>query len=485
MLHKRMIVDNDGGDVFGCKSGSYEDFIAARLINLPSTGITTLFYTTISSGFSLFTHRTAVGSVRVGQEPYLPVNRVPEMLERGTDCLAYVSRFCREHGIELFWSMRMNDTHDGTGQVYSDLSFLQNRFKREHPECLLGTADHYPRFGAKTAVNYGMPLVRELAFGFVKEVLDNYSVDGIHLDFFRHPVFFPTPANGEHATEHEIMLMTDLIRRIAVEVHSHGKLLSIRVPDDVPYARFLGLDVEDWLRLGLIDLLCTTGYIQLNDWEYSCRLGHRYHVPVYASLDEIRSSNAGNAASQRNLPEVMRARICDALGQGCDGILCFNYIFDSDLNKPDVRHRYELLAEAASPEALPAGSRTFFASYRGIGSIAGGAPPHRWFQHICTLTPVSPLLVRAESDIRIFTGNASGPAILQLMADDDAKGSVTVEGSTCPLNAGATAAQIVLSGNGCVTVHFHAAKPFLLYDMSITLGAAKPSAPILPERSVL
>ncbi|MBR7041353.1 MAG: hypothetical protein IKI24_05855 [Clostridia bacterium] len=467
-LKKRIIVDNDGGDVFGCKSGSYEDFIAARLINLPSAHATTLFYTTISSGFSLFSHRTKIGSVRVGQEPYLEVNRVGEMLERGTDCLEYVSRFCRESGIELFWGMRMNDTHDGTGQYYSDLSFQQNKFKHEHPECLLGAPDRYPRYGAKTAVNYAMPLVREMAFGFVREVLENYDVDGVHLDFFRHPVFFPTPANGEHATEQEISYMTGLVRRISDEVHSRGKLLSVRVPDDVPYSRFLGLDVEDWLRCGLVDLLSTAGYIQLNDWEYSCRLGHRYNIPVYASLDEIRPSNAGKAAPRRNLPEVMRARADDAMGQGCDGILFFNYIFDSDLSKPDIRQRHEIIAEATSDTRVEHERRTYYASYRGIGNIAGGAPPHRWFQHINTLTPVSPLAVGGEAEVRVFTGGSEGPAELKLMTDDAAGSYVTVDGETLPLGSGEQTFKVCVRGKDCAVLRFKADKPFSLYDVSLT-----------------
>ncbi|MBQ4228065.1 MAG: hypothetical protein II697_07640 [Clostridia bacterium] len=467
MLKKRIIVDNDGGDVFGCKSGSYEDFIQARLIHLPSTELTTLFYTTISSGFSLFSHRTKLGSVRVGQEPYLAPNRVGEMLERGTDCLNYVSRFCRQQGIELFWGMRMNDTHDGTGQYYSDLSFQQNRFKHEHPECLLGSEGHYPRCGARTAVNYAVPLVRELAFGFVKEVLDNYDVDGVQLDFFRHPVFFPSTANGEHALELEIALMSQLVGRIANEVHARGKLLSVRVPDDVFYARFLGLDVEDWLRCGWIDLLCTAGYVRLNDWEYSARLGHRYGVPVHASLDEIRPSNAGNAAADRNRPEVMRARIADALGQGCDGILFFNYIFDSDLEKPDIRERHEIIKQASRPALLSAKPRTYYASYRGIGNIAGGAPQHRWFQHLCTLTPISPRTLRDGDTQTLFLADASGRAEVRLLLSDDAEGSVRVNGQCVPLHGGENRFAASGFANGNAVFRFSAPRPFSLLDLSV------------------
>ena len=57
------------------------------------------------------------------------------------------------------------------------------------------------------------------------------------------------------------------------------------MPDSVEYCRFIGLDLERWLRDGLIDLLMVSGYFQMNDWEYSVQLGHRYGVKVYPSLD--------------------------------------------------------------------------------------------------------------------------------------------------------------------------------------------------------
>ena len=430
MLKYRVIVDNDGGDVFSAKSASYEDFIAERLINLPGTGVTTLFYTTVSSGFSLFSHRTKLGTLRVAHESFLANNITGDLAAMGTDALEYASRFCHEHGLEIFWGMRMNDTHDGTGQSYSNSSFVQNVFKHEHPECLLGSEGHYPRYGAWTAVNYERPLVGELAFGFVQEVLDNYDIDGVQLDFFRHPVFFEHPANGEHATEYEIYLMTELVGKIADAVHAKGKLLSIRVPDSVDYARFLGLDVEDWMRLGYIDLLCTTSYVQLNDWDYSVRWGHRSNIPVYPSLDEVRQPSAASQ-SIRNSPEAMRARITNCLKRGSDGVLMFNYIFDS---KNKVQH--EMLADAMQPDKLKTKKRSYFASFRGVSSIAGRAPAHNWFQRICTLTPNSPMAVNGERTLNVLIGAAEGRATAVITVDDRASGSVTVCGKAHHLAPG-------------------------------------------------
>ena len=41
----------------------------------------------------------------------------------------------REHGVEIFGSIRMNDTHDAVGQPHERLDY---HLKLDHPEWLLG-----------------------------------------------------------------------------------------------------------------------------------------------------------------------------------------------------------------------------------------------------------------------------------------------------------------------------------------------------------
>ena len=350
----RLIVDNDGGDTFYCAGSTYAQFTASRMQGLSASGATTLFYTPVSSGFSVFTHHTRIGSVRTLHEARHPRNITAELLAQGTDCLRYALRFCREQGMELFFGMRMNDTHDGTGAPYSEAMLAGNRFKLEHPECLLGTRENPPRHGAWTTVNYLCAPVRDMAYALIEEVCQNYDVDGIYLDFFRHPVFFPNPARGAHAAPEELAAMTGLLRRVhgllRAEARRRGRPLplAIRVPDSVPYARFLGLDLEAWLAEGLVDLLLTASYLQLNPWEVSAALGHAAGIPVYASLDEPRIRDAV-ANRLRTEPPGMYARCANALAAGCDGVMLFNYIFDGAKN---VEERYTLIRDLARPERL-------------------------------------------------------------------------------------------------------------------------------------
>ena len=79
----------------------------------------------------------------------------------------------------------MNDTHDGSYREYGPIIFRASKLKNDHPEYLLGTSGKHPKIGSWTAVDYGRPEIRELAFRYVEEVCQNYDVDGIDLDFLQ------------------------------------------------------------------------------------------------------------------------------------------------------------------------------------------------------------------------------------------------------------------------------------------------------------
>jgi hypothetical protein len=109
-----------------------------------------------------------------------------------------------------------------------------------------------------------------LAFKCVEEVCQNYAVDGVELDFFRHPVYFKKYALEGKAGEEELKMMTDLVKRIRAMADREGAkrgkpiLLTIRVPDSVEFCRAMGLDVERWLQEELVDILETLG--QEKNW---------------------------------------------------------------------------------------------------------------------------------------------------------------------------------------------------------------------------
>ncbi|HOX58771.1 MAG TPA: hypothetical protein P5205_10865 [Candidatus Paceibacterota bacterium] len=391
---RRIIFNNDGNEpVYFCKAATAEELLKARTSRLAGSQVDSIFYCTWSSGFGLFTHNTKAGQVFSTREAMFKDNRTQEFLDRKLDPLQVMADFAHQHGMELFWSMRMNDTHDGAGADYGPVMFRANRLKQEHPEWLIGSKEHPPRHGAWSAVDYGVPEIRDLAFRYCAEVCRNYQVNGIELDFFRHAFFFRCSGRGEPCGDAELDQMTALVRRIRAATEEAGRkcnrpiLLAVRVPDSTDYCRLIGIDLERWLREGLVDLLIVSGYTQLNPWEYSVQLGHRYGVKVYPSLDEPRVRDEG-ARKLRGTPAAYRGRALNVWHAGADGVYLFNF-FDPASS---------LWRELGDPAGLRKLERTYFASVRGVGSMP---VPHQKFLRVPTLNPASPVSVAAGKPGRV------------------------------------------------------------------------------------
>ena len=90
---------------------------------------------------------------------------------------------------------------------------------------------------------------------------ENYDVDGIELDFFRHPQLFKGVANGALATPEELEMLTEFMRRVRKMAETTGAkrakpvLIALKVPDSVDFCRAIGIDLERWLAEDLADIL--------------------------------------------------------------------------------------------------------------------------------------------------------------------------------------------------------------------------------------
>lgn len=387
---RRIIFNNDGGDALKEMSEpTAKDLVDQRTTMLAGTQVDTLFYCTHSVGLDLFTHFTKIGTNLTTRDGHYDKNQMAELLRQGIDPLRVMLDFGKQQNIEVFWSMRMNDTHDASfHEEYGPILLKANRFKSAHPEYLLGTAKKRPKHGAWTALSYGRPEVRERVFQLVEEVCRNYDIGGINLDFLRHPVLFPSTARGEIATDEERAAMTELltqIRKMADEVgQSRGRpiLIAVRTPDSVDYCRAIGLDLERWLADDLFDLFLPSGYFQLNEWDYSVALGHKYGVKVYPSLDDSRVGDATDRV-MRMTNLAYRARAADVWRAGADGVYLFNF---PDFYKADN----SVLRELGSPQSLARLDKDYFASVRGATKSSNGNLPFEPYLNVETLSPNNP-----------------------------------------------------------------------------------------------
>jgi len=398
---RRIIMNNDGCDVLYFpkdEKATVESFLARRTTPLAGTHVDAIAFCPTSSGFSYFTHNTKVGTVLVrsgyefGIQPDTR-NVAQDLIDLGTDCLRAVIEFGHEHGMEVFWSMRMNDTHDVAHRPEKPY-FLFPPLKCEHPEWLVG--DHVKRtpHGRWSSVDYARPEIRDLAFGFIEEVCRDYDVDGVELDFFRHLCYFKSTALGGTASDQERDMMTGLMRRVRKMTEEAGIergrpiLVAVRVPDSVGFCRDMGFDIERWMQEGLIDLLVTTCYFRLNPWEYSVELGHKYGVPVYPCLSDSRVQ--GETRFHRRSAASYRGRAMNAWVAGADGLHVFNY-FDPHAS---------IWRQIGDPETLLTMDKLYFVNVRD-GDPRKFLANGREYRTVPVFGPSHPRLVTASQPVKL------------------------------------------------------------------------------------
>ncbi|MBN2294307.1 MAG: hypothetical protein JXM70_17900 [Pirellulales bacterium] len=404
---RRMIFNNDGDDViYTKKEPTAEALLAVRTTPLIGSQVDSIFYSN-SLSFGDCLHNSKVMAPFVCTEAMFKDNILPELMAKGIDPIQVMVEFGHKQGIEIFWDMRMNDTHDAMIGGYGP--YLRPKFKIDNPQYIVGARDRQPPHGPWTSIDYGRPEVRDLAFRFFEEVCRRFDIDGVEMDFFRHACFFKSVAWGGRAGQKELDMMTALMRCIREMTEKEGLrrgrpiLIAIRVPDSVEYCKSIGLDLEKWLAEDLVDILVGTGYFRLNRWEYLVELGHRHGVPVYPCLSESRIQT--DTRFRRNSIESYRGRAMKAYAAGADGIYLFNYF----------NPRGQCWRELGDPKALRAMDKLYFVTVRD-GSperyLAGGDK----YSHLPILTPTKPLPI-----------NTNKPTVVELTVGDDL-GRVCEEG---------------------------------------------------------
>jgi len=388
---RRVIFNNDGDDHLLRGPASVDGFLAARTTPLLGSHVDTVFYCT-SRPFGMFTHNTKVGDVLTTKTAFRSKrnNVVSDFIDQGTDLLRVMIDCCHRHDVEVFWSMRMNDTHDA-GHTRSRPHYYFSTFKKEHPECLLGTSKTRPKHGSWCAVDFAQPAVREFLLRVFREICSDYDVDGIEMDFFRHLVFFRTVADGGRATLAELDMMTELVRGIRAITEEAGMrrgrpiLMAMRAPDSVGYCKGMGLDMERWMAEGLVDVFIAAGDFRLNPWEDSTALGRKHGVPVYCDLDPSIPYGV-RTPFDRNSVETYRGRAINAWWAGAAGIYVFNCF----------NPRHPLWRELGDPDALRTKDRFYFANVTGRSGylkadrvLAGG----RQYETVPSLHPFSPMQI--------------------------------------------------------------------------------------------
>ncbi len=186
--------------------------------------------------------------------------------------------------------------------------------------------------------------VREKTFAVIEEVLAHYPVDGIELQLNYEPYYFH-PGQVEAGR----LLMSEWIGRVyeAVKRSDPERELALRVPISVEGSLAVGLDLMEWIRQGIVDVLIpeASGTADpMADFrplvEAATGSNCRIHAAIQSRVD---SDRIGEGTI-----EMMRAAACNFWAQGIDGIYLAHWFgcwpYQADF--------YEKLREIPHPDVM-------------------------------------------------------------------------------------------------------------------------------------
>lgn len=337
----RIIHNNDGSDLLGNRWFKYRPLTLADLdscVDMVANSQVTTYM--MCSGSDFFYVRSKYGHV-MGDDldgtldcgcdtaqynSFRKYYRNHQNLEKeGTDLVAYTLKRAKKKGMEAFITYRMNDLHFNDTTTHCPISYTD--FWIQHPEYWLN--DTTQGYNSGGAFDFAIKEVRDRKLAIVSEQLENYAdiIDGYDLDFMRFIVYFKSGTGPQNAP-----LMTQLVKDIRQKVDEvsakQGKkiLLSARVAPTVEQNMMKGLDIREWLRLGLLDFISTgvhwRGDPAMPVAKFREEMGKDLNIPFYSSIDD------GGYRPREFWSHGMHRGMCShILSQGADGIYLFNYYF--------------------------------------------------------------------------------------------------------------------------------------------------------------
>lgn len=203
----------------------------------------------------------------------LAAETLHQLAAEGVDTLKVVTAACHEAGMLCYASLRMNGDYSAGWMGESLPRMLNSTFWWSHPEFRV----RGKKGEDQTKLSYAFPEVRQFKLGILREAAER-DIDGINLDFLRHPNFFgyeeplvkafkdkygQDPRELAATDPRWLQLRADIMTGFLQEVRRildaagqrQGRHLGLSARVDWKEYRAWGCDIETWLKEGLLDYL--------------------------------------------------------------------------------------------------------------------------------------------------------------------------------------------------------------------------------------
>ena len=296
------------------------------------------------------------------------------LIKEGDDPPKIVVPAAKERGVDIFYSLRLNDCHDSFGHER-----LSPTFKVEHPEWTVGAGHPEVHPSVHRNLNFAVSEVHDLKFAVIEEIFRKYDFDGLEIDFLRSPPYFIPGEASKNA-----YLLTQFLSRVREHLNRRGEArgrpipLAVRVNPTLEACQLDGFDIPTWVEERLVDSLSLGSGNTDCDVEAFKTLTDGTGILVYPCVYGWPSGYNIIFGFEDSEP-MLRALAANYWGQGADGIYTFNWNAHSYVHRPDKNSQFapqiQLLREIDAPKAMR-GKDKLYAADR----LLGEKPmlPHNW-----------------------------------------------------------------------------------------------------------
>lgn len=160
----------------------------------------------------------------------------------------------RKCGVEVWFSIRMNEFHFINKEEY-----LSAGLWVERPDLRISLSEPF---------DYEQKEVRDYYLSYIKELCENWDIDGIEIDMWRGDKYFKPPINQK-----KTQILTDFIKEIRREVDEIAAKrkrrirISARTDTHPALAAQKGWDSASWVANGSIDVLTISNFFVPTTYE--------------------------------------------------------------------------------------------------------------------------------------------------------------------------------------------------------------------------
>jgi hypothetical protein len=282
---------------------------------------------------------------QIRRDAEVQADAMRRLVSMGTDPLTLSIEVCRERGVFILASYRMNAE-----------DWYKNTWKLSD----FGRVQQHSRIPNTGVLDPADPDVYEHRKQIFREVAENYDIDGIEFDYMRWTHMISKPHENYVILTREVEDTRKMLDKVAKRKGRKRLLLGARVgysldgppagPSDFS-CKDLGLDVRTWIQQGLVDYLCpsyfwprlpgmpkTAEFVALAK---NSKTGIYPTVFPFAAWQEdpkrTRIAETDQAAMKQLRDEICSAAL-QGYAEGADGLSTFNWVHHHQpgmVHKPD------------------------------------------------------------------------------------------------------------------------------------------------------